>query len=63
MNCTSCNQIGMSGNKQCCGILLSIGETKFIHDGKINETCPKEKNEDSSEEDDFIVGGKPDLYV
>jgi len=35
-----CSRIGYSGGCECCGILLSIGETKFIRDGTINEPCP-----------------------
>lgn len=35
-----CSRIGYSGEKKCCGILLSVGETKFIHNGTINEPCP-----------------------
>jgi len=50
MDCNKCYYgVAESGGRQACGYLLLSGETWFVHDGKINQKCPKES--DPSEAD------------
>jgi len=41
MNCNICDwSNAYSGNSKVCGYFLQVGETVFIHNGKINQDCP-----------------------
>jgi len=42
MDCNRCYYgVAESGGRQACGYLLLSGETVFVHDGEINQKCPK----------------------
>lgn len=54
-----CSKIGSSGGMDCCGILLALGETKFVDSsGYINGCCPfDEKKQITFEQFMEIVDG------
>jgi len=54
-----CSRIGFSGNRECCGFLLALGETKFINSaGVINEPCPLPEEKITDTKKAFVANGK-----
>lgn len=46
----NCSNIGISGKRECCGLLLAVGETKFLNGDSINGACPLEAQQKNKEE-------------
>jgi len=62
MNCNKCKwSDAWSGNYRVCGYLLQGGETVYIRNGKIKETCPLKLEEKMKEVIDKLIKSQKEL--